>query len=237
MTGGGVEYVSYEDKGNLYKITVAFEGRDISMFITKDAKYFVQRAIPIEVPKSDKPKVELFIWSYCPSGVQAQGILADVVSLLEKNVDFEAALYYGGHGEYEIQQNKIQACIQEIAKDKYWEYASDFVKNIYPKCGSSRDIKCDKTESIKLMKSLGIDYSKVMSCVKDRGEDLLSEYSSRAKEYGVTGSPTLIINGVKANTARTAEAFKNAVCEAFNTPPSECSTSLNSSAASSSGNC
>ena len=33
------------------------------------------------VPKSDKPVVELFIWSYCPYGVQAQGPLAEVAKL------------------------------------------------------------------------------------------------------------------------------------------------------------
>jgi hypothetical protein len=260
-TGGGVEYQGFEDLGNLYQVNVEYENQQLPVYITKDGEYFVQGAIPMEgqplippedgqqptqqqqpppqnAPKSDKPKVELFIWSYCPYGVQAQGPLVDVASLLGDNADFEAVLYYDGHGAYETQQNKIQACIQKVDEDKYWQYAAGFVEDIYSKCGPSRDIECDKTESVKLMKSLGIDDSEVMSCVDDEGEDLIAEHSARAREYGVTGSPSLVINGVKVNTARNAEAFKTAVCGAFNSAPSDCSTVLDSgSAAPAAGNC
>ena len=87
------------------------------------------------------------------------------------------------------------------------------------------------------MNSLGIDSDAVLSCVDSQGEDLLLEASSRSSELGVTGSPTLIVNGVKVNTARTSEAFKKAVCEAFNDAPEECSTALDDSAAAAAGNC
>lgn len=250
-TGGGVELVSSEEDGSLYKVMVSYQGDEIPVYVTRDGEYFVQGVVPIassestsntntqatEVQKSDKPKVELFIWSYCPYGVQAQGPLAEVAKLLGEYADFEAVLYYDGHGAYETQQNKIQACIQELYPDNYWNYAAGFVTDIYPKCGSSRDIDCDKTDSIKLMKSLGISSTKVMDCVESQGADLIAEHASRATEYGVTGSPTLVINGVKVNTARTAEAFKTAVCDAFNTAPEECSETLDSSAATASGNC
>ncbi len=247
--GGGVEYLSYEDLGDLYKINCKYQGQEIPVYVTKDGEYFVQGTVEMNAisaaqtetaaqpPKSDIPKVELFIWGYCPYGVQAQGPLAEVASLLEDNADFETVLYYDGHGPYETQQNKIQACIQEVAKDKYWEYASGFVNNVYPKCSSARDVECDKTESVKLMKSLDIDDSKIMSCVDSKGGDLTAEHSARAGKYGVTGSPTLVINGVKVNTARNAEAFKTSVCEAFNDAPSECSEVLDTTSAAASGNC
>lgn len=249
-TGGGVKYVSHEDMGNLYQVTVSFQGQNIPVFVSKDGEYFIQGAIPMsitaqtpqqqppqDIPKSDKPKVELFIWGYCPYGVQAQGLLAEVAQMLKDSADFEAVLYYDGHGAHETQQNKIQACIQEVAKDKYWDYAAGFVKNIYPKVSKTRDADEDKSESIKLMKSLGIDDVAVMSCVDDRGADLTAEYVARAQEYGVTGSPTLIINGVKVNTARNADAFKTAVCSGFNAAPESCSTTLDSSSTAAEGNC
>ena len=116
-------------------------------------------------------------------------------------------------------------------------YSNIFVKNIYPNCGVSKDIECDKTESIKLMNSLQIDSSKVMTCVETQGEALIKADAQRASTLGVTGSPTLAINGVKANTARTSEAFKTAICESFNTVPSKCSTTLTATAAATSGNC
>jgi predicted DsbA family dithiol-disulfide isomerase len=87
------------------------------------------------------------------------------------------------------------------------------------------------------MKSLGISSSKIMNCVEERGEELIAEHAGRAQEYGVTGSPTLIINGVRANTARNAEAYKTAVCSAFNEAPTECSETLDSSSDASAGNC
>ncbi|MBU1103282.1 MAG: DsbA family protein [Nanoarchaeota archaeon] len=249
---GEVSVVSSEQDGQFYKVVINYDGQNVPVYTTLDGGSLVNKVADLneqplpaqpsqpeqtEVPKSDRPKVELFIWSYCPYGVQAQGPLAEVVSLLSENADFEAVMYHDGHGAYETQQNKIQACIQKLDPENYWNYAAGFVENIYPKCGSSRDIECDKTESISLMDSLGIDSASVMSCVESEGAGLLSASVERAQSNGVQGSPTLLINGVKANVARNAEAFKTAVCSAFNEAPAECSETLSSSAAAQAGNC
>jgi hypothetical protein len=146
-------------------------------------------------------------------------------------------MYYDGHGAYETQQNKIQECIQKLYPAKYWSYASKFVSVIYPNCSSVRTEECDKTQSVKVMKTLGIDSTKILNCVDTDGAGLISDSSALAQELGVTGSPTLVINGVKANVARTAEAYKTAICEAFNSPPSECETVLSSASGTASGNC
>ena len=247
----GAEILQLESYNNyLYQADISLEGQEIPLYITKDGKFLVQGLTPLEletsapstpaqtnVPKSDKPIVELFIWSYCPYGVLAQGPLAEVASLLEGTADFNAKMYYAGHGAYEEQQNKIQACIQEVAPEKYWAYATGFVDDIYPKCGATRDIDCDKTESVKLMNSLGINSNSVLSCVGSKGTTLISGASARAKELGVTGSPTLVINGVKSNAGRTADAYKTAVCGAFTNAPEECGTTLSSDAAAAAGNC
>lgn len=244
-----VTLIKVEESQNMYKATIEFKGQEIPVYVTKDGQYYTMSLLPLtslssstqtqqDMPKSDTPKVELFIWSYCPYGVQAQTPFAQVASLLKNNADFEIVPYYNGHGEHETQQNKIEACIQKLDKDKYWDYSEKFVENIYPKCGSSRDVDCNEQESITLMKSLGIDSEKIMSCVETQGETLLKESSARAKELGVTGSPTIVINGVKASpSSRTAEAFKDSVCSAFNNVPEECGTTLDSSTTTASGNC
>ena len=254
QAGDEAQLVSATKEGDLYNLKLNIAGQEIDSYVTLDGKLLFPQVIKMdeslltdttdssaapvtETPKSDNPKVELFIWSYCPYGVQAQGPLSEVVSLLGADADFEAVLYYDGHGAYETQQNKIQACIQEIAQDKYWDYATGFVDNIYPKCGASRDIDCDKTESVKLMKSLGINDVNVMSCVQEKGTDLIAEHSNRAQAYGVTGSPSLMINGVKVNTERNAEAYKAAICDAFNNAPADCLTTLDASSATAAGNC
>jgi len=251
--GTQIEYVDSSSFGsNLYQVTVLANDEEVPVFVTKDGKYFVQiiseltkekqssaqpEEASTEVTKSDKPKVELFIWSYCPYGVSAQKPFAEVASLLKNSATFDISLYYAGHGEYEAQQNKIQACIQKNYPDKYWEYSTRFVDEIYPNCGSSRDLTCDRDESIKLMKSLGIDSAKIMSCVEKEGQTLVDQDSARAEELGVTGSPTIVVNGVKVNVARNSEAIKSAVCSAFNNAPESCAEVLSSTSATTSGNC
>lgn len=240
----GLSIDSVEKISGVYRINFNYQGQVVPVYTTIDGKYagtlspIVQQTETssetgsVEIVKSDKPKVELFIWGYCPYGVQAQGPLAEVAELLKDKADFSAVLYYDGHGEFETQQNKIQECIQKLEPTKYWSYAAGFVNDVYPVCSQSRDVACDKTESVKVMKSVGINSDAVMSCVDSQGEDLIAKASDYSSELGVQGSPTLIINGVKVNTARNAEAFKEAVCSAFNTEPSECSETLSSTASS-----
>jgi hypothetical protein len=95
------EITSISKQSGLYVAMVNFEGDIIPLYFTQDGNFISQgqELMPInsdttntqatnqnnqaqEVPKSDNPEVELFIWSYCPYGVQAQGPLADVANIL-----------------------------------------------------------------------------------------------------------------------------------------------------------
>ena len=188
------------------------------------------------IEQLETPKTELFIWSYCPYGVTALGPFGEVASVLGETVDAKVYLYYAGHGDYEAQQNKIQACIQDLGyTDKYWDYAVGFSNDIYGKC--SGDITCDKEESVSLMDTLGIDSAKVLECVETRGDELVKVHANKAKEYGVTGSPSLFVNGVKVNVARNAESFKNVICSGYSNQPEACSQVLDTQGASATGNC
>ncbi|MFH0808113.1 MAG: thioredoxin domain-containing protein [archaeon] len=257
--GADAELISTSDSGSLYEVILSIKGEDgvpqeVPVYVTKDGQTLVPQPIPLttpeatetpeattqeqtEIPKSDKPIVDLFIWAYCPYGVMAQEPFAEVASLLSGKAEFNAIMYYDGHGPYETQQNKIQACIQKLDSKNYWNYATGFVTNIYPVCGQSRDIECDKTESIKLMNSLGIDSTAVMSCVETQGATLVQADSTKAQNNRVTGSPTIMINGVKANVARNAEAIKAAICSAYNVAPEECANTLDATTAQAQGNC
>lgn len=251
--GADVNVSSVKSVGDLYEITFNFQGQEGKFHISKDGKYIGQMMevepqeedlsgnavpdVPTNAPKSNRPQVELYVWSYCPYGVQAQGPMSEVANLLGSSADFKIVPYYDGHGAYETQQNQIQSCIQKLEPTKYWDYSAGFVANIYSKCGATRDIECDKTESVKLMKSLGIDSDDVLACVKSEGTALNSAASQKAQASGVTGSPTIKINGVMVNAARNAEAIKTAVCSAYNNAPAECGEVLDSSAAAAAGNC
>jgi hypothetical protein len=47
LTGGGVEYVDYQDLGNLYEITVSYQDQDVPIYVTKDGNYLAQGVVPI----------------------------------------------------------------------------------------------------------------------------------------------------------------------------------------------
>lgn len=222
----------YANKNKVFLVQAAFD-------LNTPLELPVAEEEPVEVaPKSDKPVVELFVWGYCPYGVQSQGPLVEVANLLSEEADFIIVPYYDGHGAFETQQNKIQLCVQELYPEKYWSYADGFVKEVYPKCSVQRTVECDATESEKIMSSLGIDSKEVMSCVESQGEELFMQAQTEADLASVQGSPTLVINGAKINVARTADAMKNAVCEAFNSVPQDCLVSLSGSgSASPEGTC
>jgi len=248
--GADATLVSVKSVSGLYLVTVSIDAQKIPVYVTKDGKLFTTNMVtlsetdsnsqtntPAEVPKTDKPQVELYIWGYCPYGIAAQGPLASVAELLKLSANFEIVPYYDGHGAFETQQNKIQLCIQKNAKSLYWKYAAKFVSDVYPKCSVNRDISCDKDESIKAMNAVGINSVDIMKCVESEGATLFEAASVKAQTNGVTGSPTLMINGVAVNAERNSEAYKTSVCDAFNTAPSACSTTLNSDATTASGNC
>jgi len=49
-------------------------------------------------------------------------------------------------------------------------------------------------------------------------------HKAENEKYQVGGSPTLVINGVKAQAGRDSISLLNAICGAFNVAPEECNT-------------
>ena len=240
------------DMGSFYEVVVSVGESEGPIYLTKDGKFRIQPigALEIEdeipeptntdtgeITKADVPKIELFVWAYCPYGVTAQAPFAEVAKLFGDKIDAKVVMYYDGHGPFETQQNKIQECIQKYDKDNYWDYALGFVETIYDKCGSSRDITCDLDESTALMDSLGIDSEAILTCVDSEGAGLIQAASTRAKEVGVTGSPSFVLNDNLLSVARTAESYKDATCQSFNTVPDECGETLSGTTATTTGAC
>ena len=249
---GSVSLVSVEDMSGLYKVTTSYQGQKIPVYITKDGSYlFVSQPIstgetetttttqPEETPKTDKPTVGLYIFSYCPAGTAALDSYAIVGKLLGSKADMRVKFFSNMHGDHELQQNEIQECIQESEPSKYWDYASKYVQEVYNKCGATRDVNCDKNESMNLMQKVGIDSEKIMNCVKENGETLYSNDKNDASKFNLESSPSLVINDLSFgyNFDRSAEGIKNLVCSAFKTPPVECSQTLSTSGAAASGGC
>jgi len=194
-----------------------------------------QPAAAPTIPKTDKPKVELFVMSYCPFGFQAEKALVPAMELLGAKADISVKwVYYAMHGQTEMQENTRQYCIQTEQADKYVKYLRCFVAS---------------TNTTSCQQEAGVDTAKLDTCyaAADKQFAIMDNFNNQSawlsgkypkfninlaenQQYGVTGSPTLIINGQKASVTRSADAFKTAICNAFNAAPSECGTKLTATA-------
>ena len=201
-------------------------------------------------PKTDKPSVELFVMSYCPYGVQMEKALIPVLNLLGNKVSFSLHFVnYAMHGPQEVWENARQYCIQKLfGREVLLKYLDCFDKTDVSGINNASDyFKKLEEASEECIKKLGIDENKLNACI----EELNKEYNlweivhnrstwisgrfppfpvenNLNKKYGVQGSPTLVINGVKVSVARSPEALKEAICSAFTNPPAECNETLSS---------
>ena len=229
-TGGGVEYISSEDIGNLYEITVSYKGENIPVYTTKDGEYYIQGAIqmtgqavnqeqqptqqPQDVVKSDKPKVELFVMTHCPYGTQAEKGIVPVFNLLENKIDSSIKFVHYFLHEPEETETPVQICIREEQGDKYLDYLACFLED---------------GDTERCLTETGIDKNKLDSCGKTKYDDLYAADSALSEGYGVRGSPTLVINGQIVNSGRSPDAYLNSICSAFTDGniPEECDEQLN----------
>ncbi len=229
MTGGGVEFISTEDLGDLYEVMVEFQEQEIPVYITKDGEYFVQGAVEIaaveemeemegeqpvaEPPKSDMPIVELFVMTHCPYGTQAEKGIIPVYELLgdkiEGNINF---VHYFMH-EPEETETPVQVCIREEQGDKYMDYLRCFLEE-----GIGEDC----------LSEVGIDEEMLNECIENNAEGYYEEDSILSEDYGVRGSPTLVINGEVVSSGRSPSAYLDIICSAFNEVPEECNEELSS---------
>lgn len=238
---GEAEVVSTEKEGSLYKVTVAYQGQDIPVYITTDGKYLISQPIPLDgsaaanpgataqapsadVPKSDKPVVELFVMSYCPYGTQMEKAILPVASALKDKIDFNIRYtHFTLHGEKEDTENFRQICIREEYPDKFLSYIQCTLDSTDPY--NPADVE-------DCMKELSIPKAKVDTCMETKSAGFYATDSGLSQGYGVQGSPTLVINGVQADSARSPAAVLATICSAFNVAPSECDTELSTDSAS-----
>lgn len=239
---------------DLYKMTINIGSESpVESYVTKDGRLFFPQAInmeevdqsgspvdsaaapvPVDVPKSDKPEVELFVMSHCPYGLQMEKGILPVVKALGDKINFEIKFNdYAMHGEKELNEQLRQYCIQEEQSDKYLAYLECFAENSdsgVEACLSDTKINENKLDSCivktdKEFKILENFNNKVGYKGSYPGFNIFKEDNTK---YGVGGSPTLVINGSTINSSRDSSSLLNTICSAFNVAPEECSTQLNS---------
>jgi len=201
---------------------------------------------PAATVKSASPVVELFVMSFCPFGTQAETAMEPVVNLLGSEAQISVryiATVQGTtadsvsslHGPAEAQEDLRQLCINKYYPGQFWPYLTAFIQNCYPKVQNATLLGACQGST---MQALGIDTQKIGTCATGgEGLGLLSADEQASSQYGVQASPTLIINGQPYDGDRTPEAYKEAICSHFETPPAECSVNLSAQAVTSTGGC
>jgi len=245
--GSGASLLGVTEESGLYKIHIRIGQDEYESFVSKDGKilfrpgyyYYMNgsstgggSSLTTEIPKSDRPDVKIFVMSYCPYGLQAEKMMLPVYDLLKDKIDIGIYFVdYAMHGKQEIDENLLQYCMQNENQSQYFDYLSCFIH-------SGNSSNC--------LTETGIDLSNLSSCISatDATYNVSGQYNDQStwrggtypvfdiqKDlndlYGVTGSPTIIINGQKVSVnPRTPENFKQVICSAFNTTPEECSQTL-----------
>jgi len=252
--GTKVEIKSIADEQGLYKVVVGVAGQEITSYMSKDGSKFFPQAMDLtqadktennqqaaaakDVPKSDVPDVKLFVMSYCPYGTQMEKGILPVVKTLGSKIKYTLEFVdYAMHGDKEIAENLRQYCIQKTQPAKLSNYLTCFLKK-----GEGTSDAC--------MTATGVVASQVSSCVAqtDAQFNVTADAADKTKwsnaqfppfnvekadndQFGVQGSPTLIINGVEAQAAgRDSASLLKTICAAFNTPPKECQAKLSATA-------
>lgn len=237
-----------EEESGLYKVAINFGGKEQLVYVTKDGKKLVDGSVigfdeiekqreaarkqeeedNREVPKTDKPTVDLYVMSFCPYGNKSEDTLKPVYDLLKNKVDFnfryivnvEGNEVQSLHGEPEATQNEREACVlRDYGKDKWFSFAT----YVNAKCGG--DGKCWETGA----KTLGLNVSKINACVEADGVSLMKADAEASNAANASGSPTMKINGVNSKAVYQygkPDAYKKAICDAFNVAPAECSKVL-----------
>lgn len=244
------EVTDYSD--SLYKLNVKVGDNNIESYITKDGKQFFPQAmatdgtatvasntntpaatpvVPADIPKSDKPEVELFVMSHCPYGTQMEKGMVPVMETLKDKANIKIKFVnYIMHAAVEKDDNLVQYCIDKEDNSKYTGFLKCFL-------ASGNSASC--------MSSTGVNESKVKNCIAatDKQFKITEAFNDRTlwatgsfppfnihdaenKKYAVQGSPTLVINGKTVETNRDSASLLATVCGAFNNAPEECNTKL-----------
>lgn len=221
----GLELDSVTEVNGLYQVNFKYQGAIVPIYMTKDGSMAgsmtallikdSEEDIPKDIPKSDKPIVELFIMTHCPYGTQAEKGIIPTIKALGTSVNAKIRfVHYFMHGDEEESETYNQLCIREEQSSKYYDYLTCFLED---------------GDSARCLAKTGIDKVKLAECVTDKSEDYYAEDSDLSEEYGVQGSPTLVVNGVIVSSGRDSASYLSTICSAFDTEPSECSKELSSS--------
>jgi len=193
-----------------------------------------------EIAKTARPTVDLYVMSFCPYGTQAENLMKPVFDLLGTKADFKIRFItsisgntidsiQSLHGTNEVKEDLRQVCIMKnYDATTYWNYLMTFNSNCSSLINDATALDtCWKNTATQA----GIDTAAIQTCANSTDAfNLMKADEQLTTQYGIQGSPTLLINEVQYSGSRSSSAFQQAICSAFTTAPAECSQTISSSA-------
>lgn len=179
----------------------------------------------------DKPQIDFFLMSYCPYGNVAEEAIEPVYTALGEAANFKPRYvfsktsnpnenkcrgeYCSLHGRVELNQDLREMCVYEKYGTREW---FDFVMEMNKECNYENADECWEA----VAEGLGLDTGMISECEEEEGERMLAEEYELNKLLGVTGSPTVFIQGKKYSGPRSAEGYQYALCQEFDDMPEAC---------------
>lgn len=162
----------------------------------------------------DKPaKLEFFVMSQCPYGVQVETAVAPTLAKLGGNVDFHLA-FIGDtkgdeltsmHGPKEVAGDIAQLCAREVSPGNFMKLIA--CQNDDPQHVDTNWESCGKKTNI--------DTAAIKACIDGKGKQLLAASFEEARQRGATGSPTMFLNGKSYDGGRKSNDFLRAICNSY----------------------
>ncbi|MDA3802751.1 MAG: hypothetical protein PF488_02525 [Patescibacteria group bacterium] len=251
MSGSKASILSIKKEDCLYELEIELPPNDSIeySYISEDGKLFFSSILNIDeieadeitqdkndqddikiTTKNNKPVVELFVMSYCPYGLQMEKAILPVVKLLGNSIDFNIKFNtYAMHGKKELDEQILQYCLMKEKEDKYLNYLECFLLDgDSNRCLNEVNINEDVLNNCisEVDKEYSISYNYENEINYQEGYPSFTIFSKDNNEYGVQGSPTLVINGQIVYEERVPNDLLNTICSAFITEPDLCQEKL-----------
>ncbi|MAG39092.1 hypothetical protein CMO90_03295 [Candidatus Woesearchaeota archaeon] len=165
--------------------------------------------------------LDLYVMSQCPYGAQAESEAIKAVERLGEDValniyyivNSQGVRFNSLHGQPEVDENIRQLCIKENQPELLYDYLLCFNENYG--AGESQYNSCAS--------QVGIDTSKVDSCINDEGTELLRASEAETNKVGASSSPTIYLNKQPYAGGRSEMDFAREICSKLNYEIEGCS--------------
>ncbi|MBN1175612.1 hypothetical protein JXA48_03135 [Candidatus Woesearchaeota archaeon] len=218
--------------GGVYKLKDEITQASYYLDEKKQQEAFAKKGVTLG---DNKPQIDFFVMSYCPYGNQAEEEIVGAYNLLKDYAEFKPHyIYYenyqgGGdaycldadskycsmHGAQEARQNIREQCVEAKYGIGAW---FDFATAMNSDCTAQNADTC----YVDVAKNLGYDLDYIKECQETKALEFAAEDLRLSTLYGASGSPSVYIDGIAYNGARTATGFQAGLCDAFDNAPSVC---------------